>query len=78
MHYDDLAAAQSSNVLHKQKTWMGYKRLPIIFTSKDIYNCFNYEGKTGSICSRLKRLQDQGLAQKITSGKDKGKFRKLI
>ena len=77
-HYDDLAAAQSSNVLHKQKTWMGYKRLPIIFTSKDVDNCFNYEGKTGSICSRLKRLQDQGLAQKITSGKDKGKFRKLM
>ena len=77
-HYDDLAAAQSSNVRHKQKTWLGYHRLPNPFTSEDIDKCFNYDGKTGSICSRLKRLQDQGLAQKITSGKDKGKYRKLM
>ena len=44
----------------------------------DVDRAFSYEGKTGSICSRLKRLQDQGLAQKITSGKDKGKYRKLM
>ena len=77
-HYDDLAAAQSSNVRHKQKTWLGYHRLPNPFTAEDVDKSFNYEGKTGSICSRLKRLQDQGLAQKITSGKDKGKYRKLM
>ena len=77
-HYDDLAAAQSSNVCHKNKTWIGYRRLPDPFTSEDVDECFGYEGKTGSICSRLKRLQDQGLAQKITSGKDKGKYRKLM
>ena len=77
-HYDDLAAEQSSNVRHKQKTWLGYRRLPNPFTSDDVDKCFNYEGKTGSICSRLKRLQDQGLAQKITTGKDKGKYRKLM
>ena len=77
-HYDDLAAKQSSNVCHKNKTWIGYRRLPDPFTSEDVDECFGYEGKTGSICSRLKRLQDQGLAQKITSGKDKGKYRKLM
>ena len=77
-HYDDLAAAQASNVRHKQKTWLGYRRLPEVFTSDDVDRSFGYEGKTGSICSRLKRLQDQGLAQKITSGKDKGKYRKLM
>jgi hypothetical protein len=77
-HYDDLAAAQSSNVRHKQKTWLGYRRLPNPFTSEDVDICFGYKGKTGSICSRLKRLQDQGLAQKITSGKDKGKYRRLM
>ena len=77
-HYDDLAAAQSSNVRHQNKTWLGYRRLPDIFTSEDVDHSFGYEGKTGSICSRLKRLQDQGLAQKITSGKDKGKYRKLM
>ena len=77
-HYDDLIAAQSSNVRHQRKTWTAYSRLPNLFTSQDVDECFNYEGKTGSICSRLKRLQDQGLAQKITSGKDKGKYRKLL
>ena len=77
-HYDDLAAAQSSNVRHQNKTWIGYRRLPTIFTSDDVDRCFGYDGKTGSICSRLKRLQDQGLVQKITSGKDKGKYRKLM
>ena len=77
-HYDDLAAEQSSNVRHHQKTWLGYRRLPNPFTSEDVDRCFGYEGKTGSICSRLKRLQDQGLAQKISSGKDKGKYRKLM
>jgi len=77
-HYDDLAAAQASNVRHKQKTWLGYRRLPEVFSSDDVDKCFNYEGKTGSICSRLKRLQDQGLAQKITKGEDKGKYRKLM
>ena len=77
-HYDDLAAAQASNVRHKQKTWLGYHRLPEVFSSDDVDRAFSYEGKMGSICSRLKRLQDQGLAQKITSGKDKGKYRKLM
>ena len=37
-----------------------------------------YEGKTGSICSKLKRLVDDGLAVKITKGEDKGKYRKLM
>ena len=77
-HYDDLTAEQSSNVRHKQKTWLDYRRLPNPFTSQDVDECFGYEGKAGSICSRLKRLKDQGLAQKITSGKDKGKYRKLM
>lgn len=66
-HYDDLTAEQSSNVRHKQKTWLDYRRLPNPFTSQDVDECFGYEGKAGSICSRLKRLKDQGLAQKITS-----------
>ena len=77
-HYDDLAAEQSSNVRHQKKTWLGYRRLPNPFTSEDVDRCFGYEGKTGSICSKLKRLQDQGLAQKITKGENKGMYRKLM
>jgi len=77
-HYDDQAAARASQVTHKQRTLMAYKRLPDVFTSDDVDRCFDYGGKTGSICSRLKRLQDQGLAQKISRGDDKGKYRKLM
>ena len=77
-HYDNQAAEQSSNVRHQKKTWLGYHRLPNPFTSDDVDRCFGYEGKIGSICSRLKRLQDQGLVQKINRGEDKGKYRKLM
>lgn len=77
-HYDDLAAAQSSNVRHQNKTWISYHRLPNPFTSKDVDKCFGYGGTIGSINSRVKRLKDQGMIEKITSGKDKGKYRKLM
>ena len=77
-YYDNQEAEQASGRTHQQKTWIGYRRLPNPFTSEDVDICFGYEGKTGSICSKLKRLVDDGLAQKITSGKDKGKYRKLM
>ena len=77
-HYDDQLSLESSGRTHQQKTWIGYRRLPNLFTSQDVDICFGYEGKKGSICSKLKRLVDDGLAQKITKGEDKGKYRKLM
>lgn len=77
-HYDDQLSQESSGHTHQQKTWIGYRRLPEIFTSQDVDECFGYEGKTGSICSKIKRLVDDGMAQKITKGEDKGKYRKLM
>ena len=77
-HYDDQLSMESSGRTHQQKTWIGYRRLPNPFSSHDVDICFGYEGKTGSICSKLKRLVDDGLAQKITKGEDKGKYRKLM
>ena len=77
-HYDDQLSQETSGRTHQQKTWIGYRRLPNPFTSQDVDVCFGYEGKTGSICSKLKRLVDDGLAQKITKGEDKGKYRKLM
>jgi len=76
-YYDDLAAEKSSNVRHQQKTLLAYRRLPTIFTSDDVDREYGYHGSKGSICSRLKRLCDDGLAQKIRQGEDKGKYRKL-
>ena len=77
-YYDDQDSLETSGRTHHQKTWIGYRRLPDPFTSQDVDICFGYEGKTGSICSKLKRLVDDGLAQKITKGADKGKYRKLM
>lgn len=77
-HYDDQLSQDSSGRTHQQKTWIGYRRLPNPFTSQDVDICFGYEGKTGSICSKIKRLVDDGMAQKITKGEDKGKYRKLM
>lgn len=76
-HYDDSMAAAASNHRHQQKTMIGYRRLPNPFTPQDVDVCFGYEGNTNSIYSKIKRLCDDGLAQKITKGEDKGKYRKL-
>ena len=76
-HYDDLATERASNVRHQQKTLLAYRRLPETFTSEDVDREYSYNGSKGSICSRLKRLCDDGLAQKIRQGEDKGKYRKL-
>ncbi len=78
-HYDDLSSQESSGRTHQQKTWIGYRRLPSpLFTRQDVDICFGYEGNTNSINSKIKRLVDDGLAQKITKGPDKGKYRKLM
>ena len=76
-HYDDSMAAAASNHRHQQKTMIGYRRLPNPFTPQDVNVCFGYEGNTNSIYSKIKRLCDDGLAQKIMKGDDKGKYRKL-
>lgn len=74
--YEDRMTLDASNVRHQQKTLVAYHRLPEVFTSDDVKMCYGYDN-TGSVCSRLKRLQDDGLAQKIKRGEDKGKYRKL-
>ena len=76
-YYDNRQAAQASSVQHQQKTLLAYRRLSEVFTSDDVDKAYGYNGVKGSICSRLKRLQDDGLAQKIRTGADKGKYRKL-
>lgn len=76
-YYDNLAAENASNVHHQQKTLLAYRRLPDPCTSEDIDREYGYEGNKNSINSRIKRLQDDGLLQKIRSGQDKGKYHKL-
>ena len=55
---------------------LAYRRLPGIFTSDDVMREYGYTSM-GSVCSRLKILQDDGMVRKIRTGTDKGKYRKL-
>ncbi len=76
-YYDNQEAEQASGRTHQQKTWIGYRRLPEIFTREDVDRCFGYDGNANSINSKVKRLVDDCMAQKINSGENKGKYRKL-
>jgi len=76
-YYDNQEAEQASNTHHQQKTILAYRRLPNPCTPEDIDREYDYRGNKNSINSRVKRLQDDGLLQKIRSGEDKGKYRKL-
>lgn len=75
--YDDQLTEQVSKTHHQQRTLMAYRRLPTVFTSEDVNREYGYNS-VGSVCSRLKHLQDDGLAVKIRKGEDKGKYRKLL
>ncbi len=77
-YYDDLEAQQASNVHHQQKTLLAYRRLPNPCTSEDIDREYGYNGVKGSITSRLKRLQDDGMLQRIRTGEHKGMYRKTM
>ena len=57
---------------------IGYRRLPDPFTREDVDRCFDYGGNANNINSKVKRLVDDGMAQKITKGEDKGKYKKLM
>lgn len=76
-YYDDLQASEASNRHHQKKTMLAYRRLPEVFTSDDVKREYGYDS-VGSVCSRLKILQDDGMAQKIRTGENKGKYRKLM
>lgn len=74
--YDDRLAIETSNVRRQSKTILAFRRLPNPFTSEDVKREYGYES-IGSVCSRLKILQDDGMAKKIRQGENKGKYYKL-
>ena len=75
-YYDNLQHAETINKHRQQKTMLAYRRLPDPFTSEDVKREYCYDNM-GSVCSRLKILQDDGMAKKIRQGPDKGKYHKL-
>ena len=76
-YYDNLENKQLSGKHYQGHTALAYSRLPSIFSTEDVDKCYGYEGNKNSIYSCLKRLQDDGKAQRIRAGQDKGKYRKL-
>ena len=75
--YDNKAITEASNHRHQTHTKEAYTKLPEIFGMDDVIRCYQYSG-VSSGCSRLKRLQDDGLAKKIRTGENKGKYQKLV
>ncbi len=76
-YYDDMQNAENSNKHRQKKTTLAYNRLPEYFTSEDVKREYGYDS-TGSVCSRLKILQDDGMcSKKIRTGANKGKYHKL-
>ena len=69
---------KSLHVRMQKKTLLAYLSLPNPFVPENVDICYGYDGKKNSINSRIKRLLDDGLVQKIRSGVDKGKYRKLV
>ena len=76
-YYDKMDAKLLSGKNYQGHTALAYSRLPEVFTREDVDKCYGYEGNKNSINSCIKRLQDDGKAQKLRAGQDKGKYRKL-
>lgn len=75
-YYRRLENNQLTGKHYQGHTQIAYNRLPAVFTREDVDHCYGYEGNRNSINSCIKRLQDDGKAQRIRSGNDKGKYRK--
>ena len=75
-YYEKLAQDAITKTPRRKKTQVSFSKLPAIFSSQDVMLAYGYDS-TGSVCSRLKRLQDDGMVQRITKGENKGKYRKL-
>ena len=77
-YFDDMNNdVQISGKRHQQKSINGYNRLPDVFTKEDVIKCFGYNSQNAA-CMKLARLEKETIIEKITKGKDAGKFRKVV
>ena len=76
-YFDDMNNdVQTTGKRHQQKTVDGFNSLPDVFTSEDVKRCFGYNS-VNSVNSKIRRLVESRHAQKITKGKEKGKYKKM-
>ena len=80
-YFDDLNnRVLTSGKRHFNKSIEGFNRLPEIFTREDVKYAFGYDSE-GSVRSKIKRLQDDNLAERfeetMADGTVKEQFRKI-
>ena len=76
-YFDDMNNdVQITGKRHQQKSVDGYNRLPNVFTKEDVMRCYGYDNES-SVSTKISRLKAYGQVEKITSGSDKGKYKKL-
>ena len=74
--HDRKAITDASSHRCQTHTMECYMKLPQIFDVNHVLQCFDYKTPECGY-SRIKRLQDDGLAQKIRTGEYKGKYKRL-
>ena len=76
-YFDDMNNdVQFTGKRHQQKSVDGYNRLPDVFAKEDVMKCFGYDSEN-SMKTKIKRLISSHQIENITSGDNKGKYRKL-
>ena len=61
---------------HQQRSLDGYYKLPDIFTKEDVMKCFGYDNEN-SVNTKLRRLLEGHLIEKVSDGKSKGCYKKV-
>ena len=75
-YFDDMNNdVQITGKRHQQRSVDGYNRLPDVFTKEDVMKCFGYNSDD-SVKTKLRRLLENNLVEKIIEGDDKGSYKK--
>ncbi len=78
-YFDDMNGdVQITGKRHQQKSVDGYNRLPDVFTLEDVKKSFGYKEDGSAVYMKVKRLEDSKMIEKIETGENAGKYRKLI
>ena len=77
-YFDDMNNdVQITGKRHYSKSLEGFNRLPEVFTLEDVKKCYGYDKDT-AVYTRIRRLTDNGIAERIQTGEDKGKYKKVV
>ena len=77
-YFDDMNNdVQITGKRHYSKSLEGFNRLPEIFSLEDVRKCYGYDKDT-AVYTRIRRLTDNGIAERIQTGEDKGKYKKVV